>query len=81
MAGGNSMTRSSNFRNENDDNESIEPDFVNARVDPEGTTPNNLNSSIIGDKTDLTNVITYIFVTVTFSNLASHKANVTINFC
>ena len=40
------MTRSSNFRNiENDDNESLEHDFANARLEPEGNSPNNVISS------------------------------------
>ena len=48
MAGGNTNTPSSNFVNiENDSNESLEHDFVNARVEPEGNSPNNVNSSKI----------------------------------
>ena len=45
MAGGILDVRSSNFsdNNENDD-KSLEPDFVDARVEPEGINPN-LNSS------------------------------------
>ena len=40
MAGGSLNLRSSNFSDTENDDESIEPDFANARVDPEGTTPN-----------------------------------------
>ena len=46
MAGGNLHARSSNFEdNENDCNESLEHDFVNARVEPEGNHPIQVNSS------------------------------------
>ena len=46
MAGGIINTLSSNFKNdENDGNESIGNDFVNARVEPEGNHPNMINSS------------------------------------
>ena len=39
MAGGNLDARSSNFSNEKDDDKSLEPDFVDARVEPEGINP------------------------------------------
>ena len=41
MAGGSLDVRSSNFSNTNEnDDESFEPDFVDARVEPEGLYPN-----------------------------------------
>ena len=40
MAGGSLSLRSSNFSAIENDDDSDEPDFANARVDPEGTTPN-----------------------------------------
>ena len=47
MAGGNPLVRSSNFPDdENDDSKSLEPNFVDARVEPEGNDPI-LNSSQI----------------------------------
>ena len=51
MAGGIKDTLSSNFKNdENDDNEYARNDFVNARVEPEGNHPNMIKSSFKRDR-------------------------------